>query len=53
MKILYDLSATQPVGGIKFHGGSEYSKILFRNLINYIEINYLFCYYNYQFGGLI
>lgn len=34
MKILYDLSATQPVGGIKFHGGSEYSKILFRDLIN-------------------
>lgn len=37
MKILYDLAASQPKGNIKFHGGSEYSKIIFCTLINKSE----------------
>lgn len=34
MKVLYDLAASQPKGNIKFHGGSEYSKIVFYNIVN-------------------
>ena len=33
MRILYDLIATQPSGGDKFHGGGEYAKIVFEHLI--------------------
>lgn len=33
MRILYDLIATQPSGGDKFHGGGEYAKIVFKHLI--------------------
>lgn len=32
MKILYDLTATQPRGKTKFHGGGEYAKTVFKRL---------------------
>jgi glycosyltransferase involved in cell wall biosynthesis len=34
MKILFDLSATQPSTEAKFHGGSEYNKFIFIEAIN-------------------
>lgn len=34
MKILYDLSVTQPLGNIMFHGGGEYCKALFEQIIS-------------------
>lgn len=37
MKILYDLIASQPIGTSKFHGGSEYCKIVFKTLIKNIN----------------
>jgi len=41
MKILFDLSATQPFSGNDFHGGSEYAKILFLRLCKLISKNYI------------
>lgn len=43
MKLLYDLSASQPAQSSKFHGGSEYAKTVFRELVknksnNLIEV---------------
>lgn len=32
MKLLFDLSATQPVGSSKYHGGGEYAKTVFHSL---------------------
>lgn len=37
MKLLFDLMATQPLNGIKNHGGSEYTKVVFNKLIKRIE----------------
>lgn len=34
MRILYDMAASQPNGETKFHGGSEYSKTVFYELVN-------------------
>lgn len=36
MKLLYDLTATQPLSG-KYHGGGEYGKILFDRLLSVRE----------------
>jgi len=34
MKLLYDLSASQPFNGSDFHGGGEYAKVVFYGLCN-------------------
>ncbi len=51
MKLLYDLTATQPSPESKFHGGGAYGEVLFFKLIELIEegnfsIDQLYCYYN-------
>lgn len=33
MRLLYDLASTQPLDGSKYHGGGEYGKIIFNELI--------------------
>lgn len=45
MKILFDLISTQPIGDSKFHGGSEYGKIVFFQLsksVTHQEITCIF-----------
>lgn len=39
MKILYDLIASQPDRGSKFHGGGEYCKTVFRKIVSENENN--------------
>lgn len=46
MRILYDLMATQPSGGNKFHGGGEYAKIVFEHLIKNKKNAEIVCLYN-------
>lgn len=46
MRILYDLIATQPSGGNKFHGGGEYAKIVFEHLIKNKKNAEIVCLYN-------
>lgn len=46
MKILYDLMATQPLGGNKFHGGGEYAKIVFEHLVKNKKNAEIVCIYN-------
>ncbi len=36
-KILYDLRASQPLHGVRFHGGGEYVKAVFTALIKHID----------------
>ena len=33
MKILFNLSATQPIGKTKFHGGGKYGLIVFKRIV--------------------
>lgn len=37
-KILYDLSMTQPLDGVKYHGGGRYGEIVFEHLIKKSEL---------------
>jgi len=46
MRILYDLMATQPSGGNKFHGGGEYAKIVFEHLVKNKKNAEIVCIYN-------
>lgn len=48
MNFLFDLIATQPVSGTKYHGGGEYAKLVFQKLINNKNLNILACYNSYQ-----
>lgn len=38
-KILYDLRASQPLHGVRFHGGGEYSKAIFIRLVECFDFN--------------
>ena len=44
-KIIFDLSATQPIGNIKFHGGGKYGIVLFKHLCS-IEANKVAVFYD-------
>lgn len=51
MKLLYDLSATQPSPESKFHGGGAYGEVVFFKLIELIDEGFfssenIACYYN-------
>ena len=46
MKLLYDLTATQPSPESKFHGGGAYGEVLFFKLLEYIKNFSLICYYD-------
>ena len=45
MNILFDLIATQPEKNLKYHGGSEYAKAVFRAILPLTSGN-LFCIYD-------
>lgn len=45
MKILFDLSKTQPIGDSKFHGGGKYGIIVFKQLVK-MAANRLAVYYD-------
>lgn len=44
--ILFDLIATQPYGTVKYHGGAEYSKIIFMSLLERIDEITIICFYD-------
>ncbi len=46
MKLLYDLTATQPSPESKFHGGGAYGEVLFFKLLEYLNEFTLICYYD-------
>ena len=46
MRILYDLSATQPNNQSKFHGGGEYAKVVFEKLIQLKKNEEIVAFYN-------
>ena len=46
MKLLYDLTATQPSPESRFHGGGAYGEVLFFKLLEYLDRFTLVCYYN-------
>ncbi|MBR1714937.1 MAG: glycosyltransferase [Treponema sp.] len=46
MKLLYDLSATQPSPESRFHGGGAYGEVLFFKLLELTEKATLVCYYD-------
>lgn len=46
MKLLYDLTATQPSPESKFHGGGAYGEVLFFKLLEYLDKFTLICYYD-------
>ena len=46
MKLLYDLSATQPSPESRFHGGGAYGEVLFFKLLEHTEEATLVCYYD-------
>ncbi len=46
MKLLYDLTATQPSPESRFHGGGAYGEVLFFKLLVYIDRFSLICYYD-------
>lgn len=45
MNILFDLIATQPERDLKYHGGSEYAKAVFKAIVGYTQSG-LFCIYD-------
>lgn len=47
MNILFDLIASQPEGNLKYHGGSEYAKAVFRAILSKTQ-GRLFCLYDSQ-----
>ena len=48
-KILFDLLSAQPLGSTKFHGGGEYIKTIFENIINnYSHLCEIIVFYNYD-----
>lgn len=49
MNILYDLTVTQPVGKIKYHGGGEYAKTVFKALCDYRTDIKIYCIYFEKF----
>lgn len=47
MKLLFDLTAVQPIGNVKYHGGSEYAKQVFFTLLeNLAKDTEIICLYN-------
>ncbi|WP_191017282.1 glycosyltransferase [Treponema zioleckii] len=46
MKLLYDLTATQPSPESRFHGGGAYGEVLFFKLLEYLDDFTLICYYD-------
>ncbi len=46
MKLLYDLTATQPSPESRFHGGGAYGEVLFFKLLEYLDRFTLICYYD-------
>ena len=47
--VLFDLYESQPAGLSKFHGGGEYIKSIFKNLVtNYSAGNTIIVYFNYE-----
>jgi len=46
MKLLYDLTATQPSPESRFHGGGAYGEVLFFKLLEYLDNFTLVCYYD-------
>lgn len=46
MKLLYDLTATQPSPESRFHGGGAYGEVLFFKLLEYLDKFTLICYYD-------
>jgi len=46
MKLLYDLTATQPSPESRFHGGGAYGEVLFFKLLEYLDRFTLVCYYD-------
>lgn len=49
MRLLYDLSATQPSPESKFHGGGAYGEIVFFKLLEYLDKITLVAYYDARF----
>lgn len=49
--IVYDLLCAQPVGNVKFHGGGEYTKVVFKSLISMRtkEVEIFVCYNTSEF----
>lgn len=46
MKLLYDLTATQPSPESRFHGGGAYGEVLFFKLLEYLNDFSFVCYYD-------
>ena len=46
MKLLYDLTATQPSPESKFHGGGAYGEVVFFKLLEYLGKIDMFCVYD-------
>jgi hypothetical protein len=44
MKLIFDLTKTQPIGDSKFHGGGKYGEIVFKALIK--KTSNIIAYYN-------
>lgn len=44
MKILFDITVTQPINGVKIHGGGRYGEIIFKTLV--AKTKQISCYYN-------
>ncbi len=46
MRLLYDLTATQPSPESKFHGGGAYGEVVFFKLLDYLDRVSLYCVYD-------
>lgn len=46
MKLLYDLTATQPSPESKFHGGGAYGEVVFFKMLEYLDKFQMHCVYN-------
>lgn len=46
MRLLYDLTATQPSPESRFHGGGAYGEVVFFKLLDYIDSFTFICYYD-------
>ncbi|MCR5763753.1 MAG: glycosyltransferase [Treponema sp.] len=46
MRLLYDLTATQPSPESKFHGGGAYGEVVFFKMLEYLDKFQMYCIYN-------
>ena len=46
MKLLYDLTATQPSPESKFHGGGAYGEVVFFKMLEYLDDFQMYCIYD-------